>query len=344
MNDSKSVWGAEETQHFYALTPEHILDAVERWGSRCTGRTLQLNSMENRVYEVEVELAPGQVETSPRDRFRVIKFYRPGRWSRDQINEEHLFLKALAQAELAVVPPLDLPDSKETIAIDPHSSIMCTLFSRAGGRPLDEPSNQELERLGRLLARMHVVGANLEIKHRIRLSPQTFGTAHLNYLCSQKLLPAQLEDRFSEVVTEICKISTDLFAKVPTQPIHGDLHWGNILWNDQGPLLVDFDDMAIGPIVQDLWMLAPGRHAEAREAFNYLLDGYTQFGSFDQDWLKLIEPLRALRMIHFIAWIARRWSDPSFQRVFDRFGTPSYWAEQVHDLEEQLNLIRDAGA
>ena len=341
MSDSTSVWGANETQHFYALTPDHILDAVERWGLRCTGRTLQLNSMENRVYEVEVELAPGQIETSPRDRFRVIKFYRPGRWSQQQINDEHIFLKALAQAELAVVAPLELPDSNETIALDPHSSIMCTLFRRAGGRPLDEPSHEELERLGRLLARMHVVGSNIEIRHRIHLSPQTFGSAHLEYLTAQKLLPAHLEDRFVQVVQEICKLSTPLFAKVPTQPIHGDLHWGNILWNDQGPLLVDFDDMAIGPIVQDLWMLAPGRDAQAREALNYLLDGYTQFSHFDHDWLKLIEPLRALRMIHFIAWIARRWSDPSFQRVFDRFGTPSYWAEQVHDLEEQLNFIRE---
>ena len=341
MNDSKSVWGENETQHFYALTPDHILDAVERWGLRCTGRTLQLNSMENRVYEVEVELAVGQIETSRRDRFRVIKFYRPGRWSRQQINDEHIFLKALSQAELAVVAPLELPESHETIALDPESAIMCTLFSRAGGRPLDEPSHQELERLGRLLARMHVIGSNIEINHRIKLSPESFGYAHLNYLVSQKLVPAHIEDRFVEVVNEICQISTTLFSNVPTQPIHGDLHWGNILWNDQGQLLVDFDDMAIGPVIQDLWMLAPGRDAEAREALNYLLDGYTQFRGFDHDWLGLIEPLRALRMIHFIAWIARRWSDPSFQRVFDRFGTPSYWSEQLHDLEEQLNLIRE---
>lgn len=341
MSDSKSVWGASETQHFYTLTPDHILDTVERWGVRCTGRTLQLNSMENRVYEVEVELSPGQVESSPRDRFRVIKFYRPGRWSHQQINDEHIFLKALAAAELAVVAPVELPDSSDTISVDPESSIMSTLFRRAGGRPLDEPSHQELERLGRLLARMHTIGSNLKIEHRINLNPQTFGSDHLSYLLSQKLVPAHLEDRFATIVQSICKLSTKLFENVPTQPIHGDLHWGNILWNDQGPLLVDFDDMAIAPVVQDLWMLAPGRDAEAKEGLNYLLDGYTQFAEFEHDWLKLIEPLRSLRMIHFIAWIARRWSDPSFQRVFDRFGSDGYWTEQVHDLEQQLNFIQE---
>ncbi len=337
-NDSEHAWGDTETRFFYELTPERILDAVETAGVLCTGRVLQLNSMENRVYQVEVECDEEDAPLS--EKFRVAKFYRPGRWSKKQILEEHTFLLDLVEEEIPVVAPVKFGNGT-TLTRMPDADIFYSLFPRIGGRAPDEMGDDQLEQLGRLLARLHQVGASREADARIKLDPQTYGRDNLAGILDSGTLPDSMVDGYRGLVEGICTMVEPWFAQAGVQRIHGDCHLGNVLWGAQGAFLVDFDDMVRGPCVQDIWLLVPGRDAAAARQRDVLLSSYEQLRAFDRSTLRLIEPLRTLRYIHFSAWIAKRWDDPAFKRVFHDFGSERYWHEQLQDLREQYALIQE---
>ena len=324
--------------HFFYLTPERILAAVESFGFRCTGRYLALNSMENRVMEVEIEVAEETVR-SPSDRFKVVKFYRPGRWTKEQILEEHRFIRDIAGADIAVVSPLETSEG-ETVLQCEDVPIFYSVFAKSGGRIPQEFTKDEMTRMGRLIARMHIAGAHRNAPHRMRLSPVTYGHENLSFLRSSGLMPENIAALYVPLVERHLSIWSSWFDGVSVQRIHGDLHMGNILMSSEGPKLVDFDDMVIGPPVQDLWLIIPGRDEYSKGLLDALLTGYQEIRTFDRSTLRLIEPLRTLRFIHFTAWIARRWEDPSFQRVFSEFGSSQYWREVLGDLQEQLEVIQ----
>ncbi len=329
-------------ENFYSLTPERVLDAVEQTGLKCTGRVLQLNSMENRVFEVEIELDLLPKEF-PREMFSnsyvIAKFYRPARWSKAQILEEHEFLKDLEQAEIPVRGPLTF--SGETLFECQHTHICFSLFLKAGGRHADEFNDESLEVLGRLLARLHAVGASKPALHRLHLTPAIFGQANLDYLLQSPGLPASIRDAYAQQVTAILDLINPWFADLTLQRIHGDAHAANLLIGKDGYTWVDFDDFCMGPCVQDLWLLLPGRDQETLIQRDIVIEAYESMRSFPHQTLRLIEPLRALRFIHYSAWIARRWTDRSFQIAFPFFGTQVYWDEQLALLAEQHELIAD---
>ncbi len=328
---------AEATTFFYSLTPDRILNAVERLGVRCTGRILQLNSMENRVYEVEIEVAD---ETSRYDRFRVVKFYRPGRWSKEQILEEHEFLRDLSANDIAVAKPLPFPDDGSTVADLEGTGIWYAVFPKAGGRILDELQEDQLKRIGRLIARLHSTGASRPCRQRLELTPKTYGWDNISYLSGCGLVPSEVLPYYVQLAEVLCRDAEVKFQNVPLQRLHGDLHCGNVLWDRDTCILVDFDDMVKGPCVQDLWLLVPGRDELSKKNFEALLGGYEQMKSFNYHERALIEPLRSLRMIHFSAWIAKRYEDPAFQRVFPQFRSMEYWRGELAALQEQVELLQ----
>lgn len=329
---SSSVWGDQKTEFFFQLTPETILNAIDQIGFKTTGRVLTLNSMENRVYEIEVS------ESRDKEYSIIAKFYRPGRWHKNQILDEHKFLLDLTEAEVPVIPPLVI--GGETLFKDETTQLEFALFPKKGGRAPDEMSFEQLEILGRQLARLHSVGKMEEAQHRLYLNPEIFGQQNLSYLVESKSIPAHIESLYENKVSQLIKLMTPLFKNIKTQRIHGDCHLGNIIYRDQeGMFFIDFDDMANGPCVQDIWLLVPGRDQEALVNREVFLEAYQSMNNFNYQELKLIEPLRALRYIHFTAWIAKRWEDPSFKQAFPYFGDESYWQKQLQDIEEQTNLI-----
>lgn len=337
---STSAWGDASTKYFYELTPERILDAVEQsLDLRCTGRALALNSMENRVYELEIEL-----DEAPRDpaaRYRIVKFYRPGRWNEAQIRDEHQFLTELDELEIPAVAPLRFADG-DTLHRLRDADLWYAVFPKIGGRSPDELTDEQLAQVGRLLARVHNVGAAHAAPHRIHLNPEVYGIANLRDLVDRGVIPLEIRASYIATVEQICALSTPLFSTVAMQRIHGDCHMGNLLYGRSGLFFVDFDDMVMGPAVQDLWLLVPGRDAEAKRQLQIMLEAYETMRPFDRRSLRLIEALRALRFVHFSAWIARRWTDPAFPRAFAHFGSDRYWAEQLADLREQLSLISES--
>jgi Ser/Thr protein kinase RdoA (MazF antagonist) len=317
-------------EHFFTLTPERVLDAVERSGHATTGLCYPLNSLENRVYEVELD-----------DRSRVVgKFYRPGRWEEQTIRDEHRVLAALREAEIPVCAPLVLGDETLHTTAD---GIFFALFPRTGGRIPDELVGDEFAQLGRLLARIHNVTASLELRHRPVLSPRTYGTECLQMILDRTDMPPGLRHRYQDAVERLVGVADRRFAGVESVVVHADCHRGNLLRGNTGWFFLDFDDMASAPPVQDLWLLLPGRARECRAEIDQLLEGYEQFRDFDRRTLSLIEVLRALRYVRYAAWIARRWDDPAFPRAFPDFGTERYWEAQVSDLHEQLALLDDEG-
>jgi len=322
------------TEFFFSLTPDVVLSAVEQSGISCTGRCLTLNSFENRVYDVEVEDQEGLRQR------RIIKFYRPGRWTREQILEEHQFIADLAENEVPAIGPVPFPDGS-TLAQTPEG-IFYTLFPRVGGRAPEEMQPDQLRRLGRLLARLHMTGVQRQAPSRMRLDHQSYGIQNLSFLTQGRWIPIDIERSYTEVVQRICEISAPFFEGITPQRLHGDWHLGNLLWNDQGPFFLDFDDMVNGPAVQDLWLILsgrPGTDPVAREQLECLLEGYESLRDFDRSQIRWIEALRALRFVHFAAWIARRWKDPAFPAAFPQFNTSRYWQDQLSDLRIQLEIL-----
>lgn len=311
---------------FYQLTPDIIIKALELVGFEPTGHCMALNSFENRVYDLRLE-----------DGSHVVgKFYRPGRWTREQIREEHQFLFELQEDEIPVCAPLRFPDGDTIHEIE---GIYYALWPRTGGRVPDELNDAQLQMLGRLCARIHNRGGSGKPAHRIELTGTTYGLEPLAYLEENNFLPAHCRERYRAAVTEVVDIYESLRAGVPFHRIHGDCHLGNLLHGNDGYFFLDFDDFLTGPAVQDLWMLVPARDREGLRQRGVFLDAYRVFRDFDDSWLRLVEPLRALRFIRYAAWIARRWDDPAFPAAFPHFGTVQYWEDETADLEEQLEFF-----
>ncbi len=323
-------------EQFFSLTPERILGAVERaldsdkTGVRATGRCLALNSMENRVYELE--MLDNDVESKI-----VTKFYRPGRWTREMILEEHQFLAELIAAEVPAVAPLPLSNGSTLAQSD--DGIFFAVFPKVRGRIVQELDDARLQQVGRLLARLHNIGASRPAVHRIALTPETYGTKALEFLEASEMIDPQVRVRYRTVVEGILSAVGPQFAKVPTFRVHGDCHLGNVLWQENAAFFLDFDDMVTAPAVQDIWLIVRGRDAEADRQREVLIRSYESMREFDRSTLRLIEPLRALRIIHYSAWIARRWADPTFKNAFPDFGSYRYWFEELAELDEQLRLI-----
>jgi Ser/Thr protein kinase RdoA (MazF antagonist) len=314
---------------FFSLTPDRVLSAVEQAGHETTGLCYALNSLENRVYEVELE-----------DRSRVVaKFYRPGRWSRETILDEHRLLLALAESEIPVCPPNRFPDGETLHAT--QEGIYFALFPRVGGRSPDDLSLEEYEQLGRLLGRIHNVSASLELKHRPIISPKTYGTDCLEIILAANVLPEGLRPRYTEAVRRLVDLGELRFKGAQSLVIHGDCHRGNLLRGRQGFFFLDFDDSGAAPPVQDLWLLLPARRAQCPQEVEAMLKGYEQFRPFDWRSLRLIEVLRGLRYVRYAAWIVSRWEDPSFPRAFPHFGTENYWQGQLTDIHEQLAILQE---
>ena len=243
--------------NFLQILPEVIFDAAEKLGGRCTGRFYALNALENRVYDIEMEEGPHV----------IIKFYRPGRWSRATIQAEHDFLKALEESEIPVVCPLTDDKGQSIFEI---SEVMFTIFPKRPGRLEPELTTEQLTRLGRFMARLHNVGATVKAAPRLRLDPQTYGRDPLKFLKDGNFVPMELASRFETIVTQICDAITPRFEDVKYVLLHGDCHSGNILWNRDDPYFIDFDDMLYAPPVQDIWMLTGGRRRLRERAKAYL--------------------------------------------------------------------------
>jgi Ser/Thr protein kinase RdoA (MazF antagonist) len=311
---------------FFHLTPDIVIKAIEQSGFEPTGHCMALNSYENRVYDLRLE-----------DGSHVVsKFYRPGRWSRDQILEEHGFLLELREDEIPVCSPMRFSDGETLHEIE---GIYYAIWPRTGGRVPDELSDQELQILGRLCARIHNKGAAKKAAHRIELTGETYGLRPLAFLVDHDFLPPHCKDRYGNAVKEIVAIYETLRMDVPYHRIHGDCHLGNLLHGSEGWFFLDFDDFLSGPAVQDVWMLVPARDREGLRQRDVFLDAYRQFRDFEYSWLRLVEPLRSLRYIRYAAWIAQRWDDPAFPAAFPHFGTVQYWEDETADLEDQLDYF-----
>ncbi len=315
---------SDATDLFLGLTPDAVLNAIESKGLRCGNACNALNSFENRVYEIEMA-------DEERTR-RVAKFYRPHRWTADQIREEHAFLRALAEVDVPVCNVVPFADG-DTVASAGH--ILFCLFERRGGRAPEEITEAMAERLGAMTARIHNTGAQLDVRHRRRLDGDRMADA-LDWLMASDLIPEALRGRYQSAAREIIGLLRRRLEGVPLQPIHGDLHAGNLILREGILHVLDFDDMAIGPPVQDLWLLLPGRDDYSRRCRARFIEGYEQFRSFDRHTLNMVEPLRGLRFVTYSAWLARRWHDPIFPLTWPQFGGETWWREAVDDLEDVL--------
>ncbi|MBS1135779.1 MAG: serine/threonine protein kinase [Burkholderiaceae bacterium] len=318
---------------YAGLTPDVVLNALDSAGLVTTGSLLALNSYENRVFQVGVEADDGHTG------FVVAKFYRPGRWTDRQILEEHAFTAELAEAEVTAVPPLRLRDQ----TLNQFEGFRFAVFPRRGGRAplLDDP--QVLEWIGRFLGRLHAVGRCRAFESRAALDIASFGREPRDYLMAHEWLPRELREVYagvSQQALDQVAYSFDRAGDVAAIRLHGDVHEGNVLWYDglteRGPHFVDFDDARSGPAVQDLWMLLGADRTEQTQRLSDLLAGYEDFSDFDRRELHLVEALRTLRLIHYAAWIARRWQDPAFPAAFPWFNTPRYWEDRILELREQI--------
>jgi Ser/Thr protein kinase RdoA (MazF antagonist) len=310
--------------HPYArLTPDLVLDAVTAAHLRPDGRLLSLNSYENRVYQVWLE----------DDSVVVAKFYRPQRWSDAQIEEEHAFAHELAEREIPVVAPTRSLSFQE---------FRIAIYPRRGGRTPELEDTKTLEWIGRFIGRIHAVGATKEFRHRDALTAKTFGHDARAFLLASDFIPADLLDAWKAVTQQALAGVEHCYAragKVRSIRLHGDCHVGNILWTPDGPHFVDLDDARMGPAMQDLWMLLSGDRASMGRQLHDVLAGYEEFAEFDRRELSLLEALRTLRLIHYSAWIARRWADPAFPAAFPWFNTQRYWQDRILELREQISLM-----
>lgn len=312
------------------LAPDIVLDALESIGLRCDGRLLALNSYENRVFQV------GQEEGAP----VIAKFYRPDRWSDEAILEEHAFTRELADREIPVVAPMLLDGT----TLHDHEGFRFAIYPRQSGRPpeLDDPDT--LEWMGRFMGRIHAVGALRPFSQRPALNIDSFGTGPRALLLENNWIPSDLLPAWESVTAQALdsvRQCYDRAGEVHTLRLHGDCHMGNVLWTDNGPHFVDFDDCRSGPAIQDLWMLLSGERDAMTRQLSDVLAGYEDFFEFDPRELHLIEALRTLRLIHYSAWLAQRWDDPAFPAAFPWFNTPHYWQARILELREQIALMNE---
>ena len=313
---------------FTALTPDAVLDALDSIGLRGDGRLLALNSYENRVYQAGMEDGPPL----------IAKFYRPARWTDAEILEEHAFVATLAEHEIPVVPALEIQG--RTLHL--FNGFRFSVFTRHGGHAPELDNSDTQEWMGRFIGRIHAVGALELYRHRPALNIESFGVEPSAFLLAHDFIPAELLEVYRGVVMQALdgvRRCYDRAGDVKKLRLHGDCHVGNVLWTDKGPHFVDFDDSRMGPAIQDLWMLLSGERNEMTRQLSDLLAGYEDFYNFDPRELHLIEALRTLRLIHYAAWIARRWDDPAFTTAFPWFNTQRYWQDRILELREQIALM-----
>ena len=321
------------TQAYYALTPDRVLDAVEADGRRATGYVLSLSSLENRVYEVALE-----------DETRVVaKFYRPGRWSEAALRAEHEYLAELVALEIPAVAPLVVgDDTLRAVDVGGGAQIWCAVFPKVRGRATDEPDDRQLEILGRLLARLHEVGAAHGTSLRDRLDVQHYGWNSVER--SAAVMPASSRAAYVDTARRLLELVAPVYDELAPDAghvrIHADCHAGNLLWDGSGPFFLDFDDFTLGPPVQDLWLLVPGRDLDSVQRRDVMVDAYEELRPFDRRTLALVEPLRALRILRYAGWIAARHDDPAFRRAFPDFLDEAYWQRETAVLRELVEVIR----
>lgn len=321
----------EQLKHDYTdLTPETILSAVESLGYEASGRLLALNSYENRVYRCELENG-GAI---------IAKFYRPNRWSDEAIDEEHQFALELLETEIPVVAPIIIDGD----SLFRHQGYRFSVYPLRGGRWPDLESRDDLNWMGRFIARIHNVGRTASFQYRHQIEIDRMGRQTADFLQADGFIPGHLEVAYQTLVDDLLKEIQAAFDRCGTYQsirLHGDCHRSNVLWTDDGPHFVDLDDCCNGPAIQDLWMLLSGERQEMTEQLCDLLEGYEEFAELDLKELHLIEALRSLRMMHYAAWLARRWNDPAFPLAFPWFNSNQYWEEHVLELREQLSRLNE---
>jgi len=312
------------------LQPDDILEAVESLGYRCDGRLLALNSYENRVYRVGLD------DELP----IVVKFYRPGRWEDRAILEEHEFSQELAEQEIPVTAPLAEGDG----TLHRHGAFRFSVYPCHGGRAPELDDLKLLRQVGRLVGRIHNCGAGIAFKHRPRLDLEGFGEKSHDYLLEEDFIPDDIKSSYSstcEMLFDSIRASYERAGDPGHIRLHGDFHPSNLLVGEDNLHIVDLDDARMGPAVQDLWMFLSGDRAEQTPQLEELLGGYTEFRAFDARELHLIEALRTLRIMHYAAWLARRWLDPAFRQAFPWFNSGRYWDEHILALREQAALMQE---
>jgi Ser/Thr protein kinase RdoA (MazF antagonist) len=318
------------TLAFRDLTPDDILATLDELGFHCDGRFLALNSYENRVYQVGIE------DAEP----LVAKFYRPERWSDAAILEEHEFAVELAANEIPVIPPLEIDGA----TLHHHGPFRIAVYERRGGRSPDLDNEALMVQLGRFIARIHMLGENRRFEQRPDIDIDSYGTESVEYLLEHDFIPRDIAvawEGTAELVLDGVEACYARAGAVRELRLHGDFHPGNVLVVGEKVHIVDLDDTRHGPAVQDLWMLLSGDRAEQTPQLNAVLEGYQSFRPFDARELHLVEALRSLRLLHYSAWLARRWEDPAFKSAFPWFNSPRYWEEQVLGLREQVALMQE---
>ncbi len=315
---------------YYRLDPEELIQVIESTGLLCDGRLLALNSYENRVYRCELEEG-GAV---------IAKFYRPNRWSNEAINEEHQFSFELVEQEIPVVAPI----VKDGVSLFEFEGFRFSLFPLRGGRWPDLETRDDLNWMGRFIARIHNVGRSSLFEHRHQIEVKRMGRDSADFLQDNDFIPDYLSIAYQTLVDDLLKAvqaAFDRCGNYQTIRLHGDCHRSNVLWTDDGPHFVDLDDCSNGPAIQDLWMLLSGERDEMTEQMCDLLEGYEEFAELDLKELHLIEALRSLRMMHYAAWLAKRWEDPAFPLAFPWFNANQYWEQHVLELREQLSRLNE---
>ncbi len=319
----------KEIDSFQNLGPDEILNAIESIGLECDGHVFALNSYENRVYQIGIN------ESEP----VIAKFYRPARWSDEAIKEEQQFTIQLTECEIPVVAPIF---DKKSETLYRHKNFRFSLYPRKGGRPPELDNPEHLKQFGRFIARIHNIGAVEPYQYRPTLEPESFGTDCNIYLLENGFIPIELVTAYRTLTEDVMKRIYQCYDRagdVSAIRLHGDCHYGNILWRDDIPFILDFDDARMGPAVQDLWMFLSGDREYMTERLTDLLEGYSEFRDFNVRELYLIEALRSLRIMYHAAWLARRWHDPAFPMAFPYFNTQQYWEDHILSLREQTALM-----
>lgn len=314
------------TFDFSGLTPDLILDAIESQDIRVESGLLALNSYENRVYQFVAE----------DNRRYVAKFYRPHRWSKAQIQEEHDFSIELASHEIPVVAPL----TNNGQSLHYYDEYHFALFPSVGGRQFEVDNLNQVEWMGRFIGRIHGIAQSANFDHRPTINVDEFLVKPLQTLLDSPLIPSSLHQSFFTILKQVVDLALTLYSSTNNIRLHGDCHPGNILWRD-GPTFVDLDDCRGGPAIQDLWMMLSGDKQQQFIQMDTLVEAYEEFCHFDASQLALIEPLRAMRMVHYMAWLARRWQDPAFPQAFPWFADGKYWEQQILALKEQLSNLQE---
>lgn len=313
------------------LEPSLILAAIESVGFQCNGSLLALNSYENRVYQVGMDDAPPV----------IAKFYRPHRWSNEAILEEHQFALELMANDIPVVAPIQMAEQ----TLHEYQGYRFAVFTRQGGRALELDNMEHLEWMGRFIGRLHAMGATKIFQHRLRLDVDTYGRGPYQFLIENNFIPTEIKANYCQLVDILLNNIEQAFAQsgpISYIRLHGDCHAGNVLWNNAGPQIVDLDDCLMGPAVQDIWMLLSGESEyETRSQLDRILKGYEAFHDFNYAEYRLIEALRSLRMLHYSAWLAKRWTDPAFPPSFPWFNTLSYWKEHLFDIDKQVQKLEE---